>query len=226
MQGRHSKSADWLVGPGWPTLPVIVRPNEPRRTAPSPTGMDMEPIKEQENNSGLEGTAFGDIMAIIESAKARGGMDALRKFITKALPEAEEAEVAEAAEVALEIIESVPIFLARARQAGSERGLSSVVVPLLDHAEHYYLQPMDLIPEMTQGLPGLLDDSYLVIRILENLEKGPESFLDWDLDYPARFLARLIGPGLTQRLGKIALQAMHEVSQHLAQLWHKMAHPA
>ncbi len=59
-----------------------------------------------------------------------------------------------------------------------------LVGPLLDHAERYYLQPMDLIPEMTQGLPGLLDDSYLVIRFIQHLDKGPEEFLDWDLEYP------------------------------------------
>lgn len=172
------------------------------------------------------GGSIPDILAVIQSAKARGGVEALERFVAKALPEAEEAEVVEAAEVALEIIESVPIFLARARQAGHERGLSTVVTPLLDHAERYYLQPMDLIPEMTQGLPGLLDDSYLVIKIIENLDKGPEEYLDWDLDYPARFLGRLMGPALTQRLDAIADEAMDEVSTHLQELWSQMAHQA
>ena len=172
------------------------------------------------------GGSIRDILAIIESAKARGGMEALERHVTKALPEAEELEAKEAASVALEIIESVPIFLARARQAGRERGLESVVTPLLDHAERYYLQPMDLMPEMTQGLPGLLDDSYLVIRIIEHLDKGPEEYLDWDLEYPARFLGRLMGPQITQRLDRIADDAMDEVSTHLQELWAKMAHQA
>lgn len=172
------------------------------------------------------GGSIPDVLAVIQSAKARGGIEALERFVAKALPEAEEAEVAEAAQVALEIIESIPIFLARARQAGHERGLSSVVTPLLDHAERYYLQPMDLIPEMTQGLPGLLDDSYLVIKIIENLDKGPEEYLDWDLDYPARFLGRLMGPSVTQRLEKIAHDAMEEVSTHLQELWAQMSHQA
>lgn len=172
------------------------------------------------------GGSIPDVLAVIQSAKARGGIEALERFVAKALPEAEEAEVAEAAQVALEIIESIPIFLARARQAGHERGLSSVVTPLLDHAERYYLQPMDLIPEMTQGLPGLLDDSYLVIKIIENLDKGPEEYLDWDLVYPARFLGRLMGPSVTQRLDKIAHDAMEEVSAHLQELWAQMSHQA
>ena len=133
------------------------------------------PSDQQGKEGEVDPGTLPDILAIIESAKARGGTEALRKFIAKTLPESEESEVAEAAEVALEIIESIPIFLARARQEAQARKLSSVVNPLLEHAERYYLQPMDLLPEMTLGLAGLLDDSYLVIRILENLEKGPEA---------------------------------------------------
>ena len=178
------------------------------------------------NDDQLVTGALPDILAIIESAKARGGIEALRKFIAKALPESEESEVAEAADVALEIIESIPIFLARARQEAQARNLGSVVNPLLDHAENYYLQPVDLLPEMTLGLAGLLDDSYLIIRILENLEKGPEAFLDWDLDYPARFLRRLIGPGVVQRLDAIAIQAMQDVSANMSEMWSRISHPA
>lgn len=167
-----------------------------------------------------------DILAVIESAKARGGAEMLERFVANSLPRAEELEVREASAVALEIIESIPVFLARARQAGHERGLASLVTPLLDRAERYYLQPVDLIPEMTQGLPGLLDDSYLVIRIIENLDKGPEEYLDWDLDYPARFLRRLMGATVAQRLDRIADEAMDEVSSHLHELWDRMAHEA
>lgn len=186
----------------------------------------MDPIPEHQDLFERAGGSIPDILAIIDSAKARGGADALQRFVAKALPEAEEFEVEEASDVALEIIETVPVFLARARQAGRENGLSSVVTPLLDHAERYYLQPLDLIPEMTQGLPGLLDDSYLVIRIIENLDKGPHAYLDWDLDYPARFLSRLMGPAVTQRLDRIAEQAMEEVSSHLRELWSRMARQA
>lgn len=185
----------------------------------------MEQMPERQELVGVGGS-IPDILAVIDSAKARGGTDALERFVAKAIPEAEELEIEEAAAVALEIIESVPVFLAQARQAGKERGLTSVVTPLLDHAERYYLQPMDVIPEMTQGLPGLLDDSYLVIRIIEHLDKGPQEYLDWDLEYPARFLGRLMGPAVTQRLDRMAQQAMEEVSSHLRELWAKMAHEA
>ena len=171
-------------------------------------------------------TNLADIQAVISSAKARGGMEALERFIRRRLPEAEDAEVKEAAEVSVEIIDSIPIFLARARQEAQQRGLASVVNPLLDHAEQYFLQPMDLIPEMTQGLAGLLDDSYLVIKMLDHLEKGPEPFLDWDLVYPAQFLRTLVGGDIARRLDAIVIDAMQQVSAHLNELWSRMSHEA
>jgi uncharacterized membrane protein YkvA (DUF1232 family) len=169
---------------------------------------------------------LADIVAIIESAKARDGRAALERHIAKALPEASDAEVREAAEVATEIIDSVPVFLARARQEARDRGLESVAGPLLDQAERYFLRPVDLIPEMTQGLAGLLDDSYLVICTLQNLDRGPQRFLDWDLEYPATFLRRLIGAPVAQRLDKLSLDAMKEVSARLAEVWSRLAHEA
>lgn len=172
------------------------------------------------------GMHLSDVQAVIESARTRGGMDALEKYIRRRLPEAEEAEVGEAAEVAVEIIESIPVFLARARQEADERGLHGIVGPLLNHAEQYFLQPIDLIPEMTQGLAGLLDDSYLFIRVLQHLDKGPEPFLDWDLEYPAQFLRSLVGVDVSRQLDAIVIDAMKQVSEHLNELWSRMSHEA
>jgi uncharacterized membrane protein YkvA (DUF1232 family) len=179
---------------------------------------------EQEGGLTPEERAFSslsDIQAVIESAKTRGGMEALERFIRKRLSEAEEAEVKEAAEVAVEIIDSIPIFLARARQEADQRRLRSVVGPLLD-----FLQPVDLIPEMTYGLAGLLDDAYLLLKVLENLDKGPERFLDWDLQYPLQFLRSLVGKEISQRLDLIVGDAMQQVSAHLDELWARMSHEA
>jgi len=167
-----------------------------------------------------------DILAVIESAKARGGLDALEKHIAKVLPEANESEVRQATEVAAELIDSIPVLLATARQEAHDCGLDSIVCPLLDRAEWYYLHPLDLIPEMTQGLAGLLDDSYLVIRILQHVDRGPESFLDWDLDYPARFIERLVEAPIAEELDRIALEAIGEVSARQSATWQRTAHPA
>ena len=188
--------------------------------------MRSEPSEREPSDEAAADGALADIIAIIESAKARDGRGALEKHIARTLPEADPAEVREAADVAIEVIESIPVFLARARLESEERGLVSVVDPLLDRAQRYYLQPLDLIPEMTQGLVGLLDDTYLVIRTLQNLDKGPHPFLDWDLAYPARFLQRLIGAPIAQRLDMIAVQALEEVAEHLEEVWRRTAHRA
>jgi uncharacterized membrane protein YkvA (DUF1232 family) len=120
----------------------------------------------------------------------------------------------------------VPIFLARADQEAAERKLDSVITPILAHVERYFLQPMDLIPEMTHGLVGLLDDSYLVLRILENLDRGPDRFLDWDLEHPLQFLRRLVGEDIARKLDEVSLDAMGEISQDLTHFWDQVSRRA
>ena len=159
-----------------------------------------------------------DVQAVIDSAKARG-VDHLEGFIRQNVPGLPEPQVREAAEVALEIIESVPIFLARAAQEARNRSMVRTVQPVLDHAERYFLRPVDLIPEMTLGLAGLLDDAYLVLRILQNLDRGPEPFLDWDLEFPLAFLRGLVGKEIGSKLDALSVAAMEDLSQQLALAW-------
>lgn len=140
-----------------------------------------------------------DIMAVIHSAKARGP-DALNRYIRQRLPEASDAQVQNMSTVAEEIIDTIPVFLARAEQAAEERGLEAVVSPILAQATRYFLTPVDVIPEMTLGLPGLLDDAYLVLRLLEHLDGGAEPFLDWELREPIEFLSALVGRETTDTL--------------------------
>jgi uncharacterized membrane protein YkvA (DUF1232 family) len=166
-----------------------------------------------------------DIQAVIDSAKARG-MGHLEGFIRRKAPNLPPDKVRETAEVAVEIIEAVPVFLARAAQEARSRRMVATVQPVLDHAERYFLRPVDLIPEMTQGLAGLLDDAYLVLRILENLDRGPQKFLDWDLDFPVAFLRSLVGEEIAQKLDAISVAALQEVSQQLALVWEQVAHEA
>jgi hypothetical protein len=168
---------------------------------------------------------MADIQAVIDSAKARG-VDHLHTFIRRRAPDLPEAKVVEASEVALEIIESVPLFLARAAQEARQRNMVKTIQPVLDHAEQYFLRPVDLIPEMTQGLAGLLDDTYLVLRVLQNLDKGPQPFLDWDLDFPVAFLRGLVGEEIGKKLDSLSLAALQEVSNHLNVLWEQVAHEA
>ena len=87
-----------------------------------------------------------------------------------------------------------PSWLGPSRRS-EDRKLQHVVGPVLEHIARYFVSPIDLIPEMTYGLAGLLDDAYLVLRILKNLDRGSEPFLDWDLDEPLAFLRGSLGQG-------------------------------
>ena len=79
---------------------------------------------------------------------------------------------------------------------------------------------------MTMGLAGLLDDTYLVLRILQNLDEGPEPFLDWDLEFPVAFLRGLVGKEIGSKLDALSRAAMEEVSQQLALVWEQVSHDA
>ena len=170
-----------------------------------------------------------DVAAVIASAKARGGVDGLRQFVERKVPGASAAEgerVDDVAAVALEIVESIPLMLARAHQEAGDRGMNDVVLPLLERAERYFMTPIDLIPEMTHGLPGLLDDAYLVLRTLENLDDGPEPFLDWELRAPLAFLTGLLGRNMAGRLDEIAADAVEDLRDRLQAAWDDSAHQA
>ena len=166
-----------------------------------------------------------DVQAVIDSAKERdnGGLEA---FIRKIAPDAPEKDVADAASVAVEVVESVPVLLARAAQAADQRGLKVVVMPLLDHAARYFINPVDLIPEMTQGMVGLLDDTYLALRVLENLNSGADPLFDADFREPLRFLRSLVGRKISRKLDAASIFALQDVSTKVSREWEAMVHPS
>lgn len=166
-----------------------------------------------------------EVRAVIDSAKARG-MGSLEKVVARRMPEATPDQQDEAVTATIEILDSIPVFLARASQEARERNMSMLVQPLLDHAEQYFLRPIDLLPEMTHGLAGLLDDAYLVLRVLQNLDRGATPFLDWDLEYPIAFIRRLLGEPMSRKLDAISLGVMQEISEDLGDLWSHLGHRA
>ena len=159
-----------------------------------------------------------EIQAVIDSAKARG-TDQLATYVRGRLPDASDGDVRDTAEVLLEIIESVPLVMAAAAQGADEQNLTHVVQPVLDRAARYFLHPVDLMPEMTLGLPGLLDDTYLVFRILQVLEEGPEPLVDWDLDHPTSLIRNLLDDTVGRQLDAISSLAFEEVVDDVRQSW-------
>lgn len=161
---------------------------------------------------------LSDVNAVITSARARDG-GGLVRFLRGRLPDSPEAEVREAAEVCREIIDSLPVFLARAWQAADEREAESVVEPILHQATRYLLSPVDVLPEMTLGLAGLLDDAYLVLRLLEHLDGGEEDFLDWELGEPLALLRRILGPELVLQLDAQIDAYVERAEDYFTQAW-------
>jgi len=161
---------------------------------------------------------LAEIQAVIDSAKTRGA-DKLENYVRSRLPDAPATDVTEAADVLLEIIESVPLILAAAAQMAEERNLTSYVQPVLDRAVRYFLHPVDLMPEMTLGLPGLLDDTYLVLRILQVLEEGPEPLVEWDLDQPTSLIRSLLDETVGRQLDAMSSLAFAEVADEVRQSW-------
>ncbi len=159
-----------------------------------------------------------EIQAVIDSAKARG-TDQLAIYVRGRLPDASDTDVRDAAAVLLEIIESVPLILAAAARGAEERNLTHVVQPVLDRAIRYFLHPVDLMPEMTLGLPGLLDDTYLVLRILQVLEEGPEPLVDWDLVHPTSLIRGLLGENVGKQLDAISSLAFEDVVDDVRRSW-------
>ena len=165
---------------------------------------------------------IADVQAVITSAKARG-REPLDRFLKNRLPEAKDHQIRETGDVALEIIDSIPLFLARARQAAEQRGLTQVVAPILEQAAEYFLSPMDVIPEMTHGLAGLLDDAYLVLKILQRLDEGATPLLEWELDEPLELLSGLMGVETTRRLDLVSHQFMERAELHFTRYWESVA---
>lgn len=165
-----------------------------------------------------ESVKLDEIQAVIDSAKARG-TDQLTAYVRGRIPRASDQDVNETAEILLEIIESVPLILAAAAQGAYEQNLGHVVQPVLDRAARYFLHPVDLMPEMTLGLPGLLDDTYLVFRILQVLEEGPKPLVDWDLHHPMTLIRNLIEEGVGRQLDVMSALAFEEIVDDVRQSW-------
>ena len=159
-----------------------------------------------------------DIQAVIDSAKARGP-DQLATYVRGRLPDASNTDIHDAAAVLLEIIESIPLILEATAKGAEERNLTHVVQPILDRALRYFLHPVDLMPEMTLGLPGLLDDTYLVLRILQVLEEGPEPLVDWDLDHPTSLIRGLLEDTIGKQLDAISSLAFEVVVDDVRLSW-------
>ena len=166
-----------------------------------------------------------DVHAVIESAKARD-KDRLAEAIRTRVPGADEETIREMEASALATVESIPALLVLADEAAVRQGVTRVVRPLLAYAVRYFVEPIDMVPEMTRGVDGLLDDAYLSLKILEHLNSGPTPLFAWEFDAPLLFLRQLLGPDLSRRLDAQSITALTEVKEQVNEMWTALARPA
>jgi uncharacterized membrane protein YkvA (DUF1232 family) len=166
-----------------------------------------------------------DVRAVIESAKARdkGQLEAL---IRKRFPEGTEEQIREGVESVTAIVDSVPALLALADSEAERRGLARMVRPVLGRAVRYFVAPIDMVPEMTHGLAGLVDDAYLAIRLIEHVNSGPQPLIGWEFDEPLDLLRALLTPNVINLLDRESFATLDAVSGEVSDVWSGLAREA
>ncbi len=166
-----------------------------------------------------------DVHAVIESAKARDD-GRLAAAVQARVPGADQETVRQMSASALATIESIPALLVLADDEAQRLGVTRVVRPLLGYAVRYFVEPMDVVPEMTKGVAGLLDDAYLSLKILEHINQGPTPLFTWEFDSPLRFLRELLGPDVARQLDDRSIAALGEIKEQVTEVWSALARPA
>jgi uncharacterized membrane protein YkvA (DUF1232 family) len=82
-------------------------------------------------------------------------------------------------------LELVPELFQHLRDAAEEAGIGSQVEPVLEMAQHYFLDPDDVLPDH-HGVLGLLDDMYLALSVIHAVseaqrQRSGQPLMDADL---------------------------------------------
>jgi len=82
-------------------------------------------------------------------------------------------------------LEQVPVFIDALAETAADARVASVVTPILEAVQEYFLDPDDVVPD-SHGILGLLDDMYLALSLLQAVSEQYRDFtghalLDVDL---------------------------------------------
>ena len=166
-----------------------------------------------------------DVRAVIDSAKARD-QGQLESLVRKRFPELDDAQVHEGVESATAIIDSVPAILALADAEAERRGIARTVRPVLGRAIRYFVAPVDVVPEMTLGMAGLIDDAYLALRLIEHINSGPQPLIGWEFDEPLQLLRGLLTLEVVEVLDRESLATLDAASDEVSKVWSELAREA
>ena len=116
----------------------------------------------------------------------------------------------------LKYINHVPDLLDHINSAAKEKGVSNEILPILNNAEKYFFDPIDIIPDHW-GLLGLMDDAYLthcLIQILSDRYKAVtgNSLVPVDLEEANKMIRALIGEPQASMLDGAIQKALGESS--------------
>lgn len=145
------------------------------------------------------------IRRIIAEQNNRGGIS-IEQFIRVRARDNSEAEIRDSIDYCREIIDAVPVIMDQVRRTAEERGFSNWVEPLVAHAEDYFLESEDYLPEKQLGAFGLLDDAYVALKVLSFLHAGSDPILRVEVDGPLDFLRQVLGDEATAKLDSVAGQ--------------------
>lgn len=160
------------------------------------------------------------IRRIISEQRGRaGGAAFLINAVRSRLGDgASAAEVESGVAFCREILDAVPILLDRVRAAAAEHGVTVLVEPILAHAEAYFVNPVDAMPEALLGELGLLDDAWLALSVIRLVQAEPQPLIRVDLEPPLTFLERLLSESALAALKAERAKAMQALLDGLRRL--------
>jgi uncharacterized membrane protein YkvA (DUF1232 family) len=128
------------------------------------------------------------------------------------------AELDEAVAFCREILDAVPVLIDRLREAARQQGVAALIEPMLAHAEAYFVNPVDVLPEALLGELGLLDDAYLALNAIRRVQVEPDPLIRIDLGPPMTFLEQVLGES-TLALLKAEMAASEQLLLREAARW-------
>ena len=165
------------------------------------------------------------IRRIIAEQDGRGAVS-IEQFIRVRARNNTEAEIRDSIDYCREIINAVPVIIDQVRKTAEERGFSNWVEPLVAHAEDYFLEAEDYLPEKQLGAFGLLDDAYVALKVLSFLHAGPDPVLKVEVDGPLDFLRQVLGDEATAKLDSVAAGAQARMRERTRALQQAARHHA
>ncbi|WP_019410266.1 hypothetical protein [Pseudomonas psychrophila] len=112
-------------------------------------------------------------------------------------------------------IEQVPDLLDAANEVAREAGIESQIKPVLKIAEHFFVQPLELL-NGHDGLEGLLDEAYLAHRLVEEvndlyIKHFSQPLIPLDMTVANLIAHQLIGEDFANQLDEAVHHAVEQM---------------